>query len=132
MAEYLLGNTFKMNIIEFLTAFGLGALVTTLVQAWLSHKAYISKRNFEEKKECYVGYLDALRKSEFEQNQESAINVGHWANRIELVGSKEVMFLCIRFKETNSVDDEVHQDRPKVLLDLKSAMRKDLGIESGI
>jgi hypothetical protein len=52
-----------MSIIQFLSAFGLGAIVTAFVQAWFSNRAYISKRNFDEKKESYVGFLDALHQS---------------------------------------------------------------------
>lgn len=41
-----------MGFLQFLSAFGLGAIVTALVQAWLSQKAAKDERNFQEKKEC--------------------------------------------------------------------------------
>lgn len=117
-----------MNIIQFLSAFGLGAIVTACVQAWLSRAAEISKRNFQEKKECYVGFLDALHQSEVERTPESALNVGHWQNRIELVGSTAVIGACTRIKETNPISGEVHPERPQAMRDLKEAMRSDLGV----
>jgi hypothetical protein len=43
-----------MSIIEFISAFGLGAIVAALVQAWLSNRAYISARNFDEKKKAML------------------------------------------------------------------------------
>jgi hypothetical protein len=117
-----------MSIIEFISAFGLGAIVAALVQAWLSNRAYISARNFDEKKENYVGFLDAMHKSEVERTDEAAINVGHWQNRIELVGSQEVIMSCNRIKETNPISTGVHPQRPQVLVDLKESMRRDLGV----
>ncbi len=117
-----------MSIIQFLSAFGLGAIVVAFVQAWFSHRAYISKRNFEEKKESYIGFLDAMHQSEVERTEKSALNVGHWQNRIELVGSRTVIGACTRIKETNPISGEVHPERPQAMRDLKEAMRKDLGV----
>jgi hypothetical protein len=118
----------SMNIIQFLSAFGLGAIVAAVVQAWLSHRSYVSKRNFEEKKETYIGFLDALHQSEVERTEEAALNVGHWQNRIQLVGSRNVIEGCERIRETNPISGSVHPERPKVLRDLKEAMRRDLGV----
>jgi len=121
-----------MTIVQFLSAFGLGAIVTALIQAWLSHRSYIAKRNFQEKKEAYVGFLDGILKTDVEQNQENASYLSNWFNRIELVGSPEVVDLCKRFKETNPVNNKIHPERPKVFENLKNAMRKDLKVDSGI
>ena len=117
-----------MSLIQFLSAFGLGAIVTAIVQAWLARHAEISKRNFQEKKECYIGFLDGIYKTDVEQNDETGSYLAHWFNRIELVGSPEVIEFCSRFKETSPVNDKVHPDRPQVFRDLKNAMRKDLGV----
>jgi hypothetical protein len=121
-----------MSIIQFVSAFGLGAIVTALVQAWLTNRAAISKRRFDEKKECYTGFLDAIHKSDIVQNSETSFYLSHWINRIELVGSKEVRQLCRRFIDTNPINNTVHPDRPEVFSSLKAAMRKDLGITDTI
>ncbi|MDX2112950.1 MAG: hypothetical protein SFW63_04380 [Alphaproteobacteria bacterium] len=118
-----------MTIIQFISAFGLGAIVTALIQAWLSQRADTKKRNFQEKKECYIGFLDGIYKTDVEQNEETASYLAHWFNRIELVGSPDVIRLCTRFKETNPINNTVHPDRPQAFRDLKNAMRKDLGVD---
>lgn len=64
-----------MDIIQFLTAFGLGAIVNAYIQSWLSKLSYISKRNFEEKKEAYVGFLEAMHNSEIKRCEKSALHV---------------------------------------------------------
>lgn len=117
-----------MSVIQFFSAFGLGAIVTALVQAWLSNRAYRLKRNFDERKECYIGSLDALHRSEVTRTPEAALLVGHWQNRIELVGSPEVITACERIRQTNPNCGAVHPDRPKAMRNLKSAMREDLGV----
>jgi hypothetical protein len=126
--DQLKRNIIRMNVIQFISAFGLGAIVTALIQAWLSNKAEISKRNFQEKKECYIGYLAALHESQIEQTEESALNVGHWANRIELAGSRAVVSACVQVRETNPTPSGIHPGRDKALSDLKEAMRRDLGV----
>jgi carotenoid cleavage dioxygenase-like enzyme len=118
-----------MTIIQFISAFGLGALVTAFVQAWLSQRADNAKRNFQEKKEAYIGFLDAMHDSEIKRCEKSAIHVGHWHNRVELVGSKSVIQACIRIRETNPTNEGVHPDRPQAMRELKEAMRKDLGVQ---
>lgn len=117
-----------MDTIQFLTAFGLGAIVSAVVQAWLSHRAYVRQRNFEEKKESYTGFLDALRQSEVEKTPAAALLVGHWQNRIELVGPRKVRDACLRIRETNPIGGDTHPDRPEVFHQLKEAMREDLGV----
>lgn len=120
-----------MDWIQFLSAFGLGAIVTALIQAWLSHRAYVGQRNFQEKKESYVGFLDALHQSEVERTEAASLRVGHWQNRIELVGSKEVVAACHAIRDTNPTQAGAHPDRPAALHRLKEAMRSDLGVAPG-
>ena len=102
-------------ILAFISAFGLGAIV----QTYISQRADTKKRNFQEKKEAYVGFLDAMHDSEIKRCEKSAIHVGHWHNRVELVGSKPVIQACIRIRETNPINDGVHPDRPQAMKDLK-------------
>ena len=72
-----------------------------------------------------------MHDSEIQRCEKSALHVGHWQNRIELVGSKPVIQAGIRIRETNP-DGGVHPDRPQVMKELKDAMRKDLKVDSGI
>jgi hypothetical protein len=119
-----------MTIVQFISAFGLGAIFTALVQAWLSQRADAAKRNFQEKKESYIGFLNAMHRSEIERNEEAALHVGHWQARIELVGSADVVKACSRIEETNPTPVGVHPERPQAMKQLREAMRKDLGVAS--
>lgn len=121
-----------MDYIQLISAAGIGGIVgsllTTLVQAWLSNKQRIADRNFQEKKEAYIGYLQATYESEIKETDEAAKNVGYWRNRCELVASKEILLAIEKCFLSNPVDGNVHPERPKVLKELKEAMRKDLGV----
>ena len=86
-----------MNIIQFLSAFGLGAIFSAFIQGFLAYRIDLSKRRFQEKKECYIGFLDAIYKSDKEQNADTSFYLSHWINRIELIGSKDVQYQCLRF-----------------------------------
>jgi invasion protein IalB len=112
-----------MDIIDFLSAFGLGAIVTALIQAWLSQRADIAKRNFQEKKEVYIGILDAFRAVLVHHSNETAKNVGYWKMRCNLVGSKEV---CAILEEIIEADKTT---QPEKLRNLQAAMRNDLGVQ---
>lgn len=56
-----------MDYIQLISAAGIGGIVgsllTTVVQAWLSNKQHLADRNFQEKKEAYIGLLEAYRTS---------------------------------------------------------------------
>jgi hypothetical protein len=121
-----------MNFIQIISAAGIGGIVgsllTTLVQAWLAHKDRLSARNFQEKKEAYLGFLEALHRSDVERTRESSMNTGHWFNRCELVASAEVRRVIARIFETNPKNGKAHPDRPSVIEDLRRAMRADLSV----
>jgi hypothetical protein len=121
-----------MDYIQFISAAGIGGIIggllTAFVQSWLSNKQRLNDRSFQEKKEAYVGFLEAMHRSEIERSEESALHVGHWQARIELVGSESVIRGCIRITETNPNDTGVHPDRPQAIKELRDAMRKDLGL----
>jgi hypothetical protein len=113
-------------ILAFISAFGLGAIV----QTYISQRADTKKRNFQEKKESYFGFLEAMHRSEIERSEEAALYVGHWQARIELVGSTDVIKACSKITETNPTPTGVHPERPQAIKQLRDAIRKDLGVAS--
>jgi Na+/glutamate symporter len=124
------------NIAAFISAAGLGGIVggvvTSVLQSWLSRRAALNERTFREKKEAYVGFLQALSESEIAQTESAAKQVGHWQNICDLVGSAAVRILIAKLFETNpSSDGRPHPDRHRNLIQLKAEMRADLGIENG-
>ena len=116
-----------MDWLQLISAAGLGAIISTFIQSWLAERTATKQRQFQEKKDAYVGMLSAIHKSEIEQTKEASLYAGHWINICEIVGSKSVRNCLQRHMESNPVNGKVHPDRPQVMSDLKKAMRKDLG-----
>lgn len=107
-----------------LTAFGLGSIVTALVQAWLSRKTHIEERNFREKQAAYIGLLDAYHRAAVDGTDEAAKLFALWQMRCELVAPKAVRRAISRVVETNND----REGRNVAHEDLKTAMRADLRI----
>lgn len=114
-----------MDIIQLISAAGIGgiigSLLTTVVQSWLSHKSYIINRNFQEKKEAYIGLLEAYRKACL-SGQDEQNNFAYWAVRCDLVAPKEIRVLIGQMKTKN------YEQQSKAFDDVRESMRKDLGI----
>jgi hypothetical protein len=123
-----------LDFVHLISAAGIGgiigSLLTTLLQAWFSHRSSLSTRNFQEKKEAYVGFLEALHRSDVERTRESSMHAGHWRNRCDLVASEKVRDVMQEIFETNpDARGEPHPDRPRVIEELRQAMRKDLAVD---
>lgn len=113
-----------MNAIEFLSAFGLGAIITALIQSWLSHRSYVAKRNFQEKKECYIGLLEAYHKAAVEKTDAAAKNFAYWQMSCELVAPKSTREAIQEIVDTNGNFDGRMIAQEK----LKAGLRKDLNV----
>ena len=111
-------------IIPLLTAFGLGSVITALIQSYLTARSQTRQRNFEERKAAYIGLLEAYHRAAVEGTDEAAKHFAYWQMRCELVSPAFVREAIARIVETN--DDP--QARYKAHDDLKGALRKDLGV----
>ena len=113
-----------MNILSLLTAFGLGSVVTALIQSWLAQRSKQDERRFREKQAAYIGLLEAYHRAAVEGTEEAAKNFALWQMRCELVATEAVRRAIERIVETN----EDRAGRTKAHDELKAAFRTDLGI----
>lgn len=113
-----------MDILPLLTAFGLGSIVTTLVQAWLSQRSKHDQRNFRERQSAYIGLLEAYHRAAVEGTDEPGKNFAYWQMRCELVAPEPVRKAIDRIVETN----EDRKGRVTAHEDLKAALRADLSV----
>ena len=109
-------------ILSLLTAFGLGSVLTTLVQSWLSNRANRFNRMFDERKEAFIGLLEAYHKAAVEPSDLNSKNFAYWQMRCELVASNNV-----KIKIQDVVNTNNDQQARYVAHDaMKEAMRNDL------
>jgi len=104
-------------------AFGLGSLATTLLQNWLAMRSRREERSFSERKEAYVGLLEAWVRSENGGlTEESARDVGHWVARCELVASDAAYQALGKWMAS----EPGSETRKAATETLKSQMREDM------
>lgn len=111
-------------IVSLVTAFGLGSVVTALLQSFLSNRDRLETRNFDERKSAYIGLLEAYHRAAIEGTDEAAKNFAFWQMRCELVASMQVREAIADIVDTN--DDPAR--RVWAHENLKEALRNDLGI----
>lgn len=112
-----------MDWLALLTAFGVGSVVSALIQSLLVLRSQNSARSFAERKEAYIGLLEAWVRQENEGiSYEAKLDVGHWVLRCELVGSKTVFVELQNWKDCAPGSDR----RIASTKSLKAAMRADL------
>ena len=102
----------------------MGSIVSAAIQWWLESLRQANRLRFEERKEGYVGLLEAYHRVARENSPESRLNFGYWKLRCRLVASPDALALLHEFAETpsNRADRTIAEDK------LLGAMRKDLGL----
>ncbi|MBI1236352.1 MAG: hypothetical protein GC188_06680 [Alphaproteobacteria bacterium] len=113
-----------MDIISLLTAFGLGSIVTALIQTYLNRRSKIEDRNFEERKAAYIGLLQAYHRAAVENSEEAGKEFAYWQMRCELVSPAKVRNAIQAIVDTN----ETPKERRIAHEALKGALRDDLGV----
>ncbi len=110
--------------IEYLSAFGLGALVVAIFQALFNFYQRKITLAFQEKKEAYVGLLEAYHEAAIEGDDRAAKNFAYWQMRCELVSNTKVRKAIQAIVDTNENPLMRYEAHEK----LKEALRVDLGI----
>ena len=111
-----------MTISEFITAFGLGSIVSVIVQSWLAQRADTAKRMFQEKKECYVGLLEARNRCRMAPTMQSTQDLELWRLRCELVAPNTIREVLGKTSEQNEAIQIAAYE------ELKRLFREDLGV----
>jgi hypothetical protein len=112
------------QVLPLLTAFGLGSVVSAVVQAWLAQLGRVSGRSFDERKAAYIGLLEAYHRAAVERTDAAAKNFALWQMRCELVAPRPVREAIAEIVATNDSPDKRNSAHEK----LKAALRADLGV----
>jgi len=110
----------------FISAFGLGAILTTVFQAFFN--VYQKKKDlvFQEKKEAYVGLLQAYHRAAVEDSDDAGKEFAYWQMRCELISNKKV-----RAAIQGIIDTDGNKPKRYIAHDnLKDVLREDLGVST--
>ena len=113
-----------MEWVPLITAFGIGSIVSTVVQTVLAQRGQKKQRSFDERKAAYIGLLEAYHRAAVESSDEAAKNFAFWQMRCEIVGPTNIRKAIAGIMATN--DDP--SGRTIAHENLKDAMRQDLGV----
>jgi hypothetical protein len=106
--------------------FGLGSLLTSVVQTWMQRSTDAKAKAFTEKRDCYLGLIEAIRDHKLNSNDKNLMQYAYWKARAVLVGSPEVFRLAQLVSDTKGGTKENN----KAHGDLLTEMRKDLGVDT--
>lgn len=101
---------------------GLGSLITSVATHFMSRRATASDRWYQEKREAYLGLLNALHDAAVHPSDASSKAYALWQTRCELFGSPMVSKHAQQIVDTN----DRRPEREKAFRDLIEAMRADL------
>ena len=102
---------------------GLGAIITKVVDYFLTKKSSKEALLYKEKKEVYFGLLDALHKAAVSPSIENSKNFALWQTRVQLFGTDDVSKSVQGMIDTNEGPKNL---RDKYFKELIEGMRKDL------
>lgn len=111
-------------VLSIITAFGLGSLLTAVVQSWLMRRVQLDERNFEERKQAYIGLLEAYHHAAVERTDAAAKEFAYWQMRCELVAPETVRKAIEKIVSTNDDRDARHIAHER----LKKSLRLDLDV----
>jgi hypothetical protein len=109
-------------ILALIGGLGIGSLLTTIVNHFLSKKSGTATRRYQEKREAYLGMAKALYDTEIEPGPKNAKMFGYYLNLAKIFGSHDVVRTAQKVIESapNS------QNRNTALTNFYKAIRKDL------
>ncbi len=115
-----------MEWFSWISAVGIGSVVSIGVQYFLAQRGQKKQRSFEERKAAYIGLLEAYHRAAVENSDEAAKNFAFWQMRCEIVGPSNIRKAIAGIVATN--DDR--SERTIAHENLKNAIRADLGISN--
>ncbi|MDF9303550.1 hypothetical protein P5P81_13945 [Tritonibacter mobilis] len=98
--------------------------MTAFVQSWLSARSKVKERSFKERKEAYIGLLEAYHRAAVEGTDEASKNFAYWQMRCEIVGPQSVRKAIDEIVASNAD----RKGRSRAHEKLKISIRRDLGV----
>lgn len=100
---------------------GIGTLLNSFFNAYNDKKKQQSNRLYEEKRNAYIGLLEALHDAAVNPSNAASKKYALWQTRCSLFGAKDVISFAQKMVDTNDMTE-----RDKAFNGLLESMRKDL------
>jgi hypothetical protein len=106
-----------------LGAFGVGAIFKSVIDELLSRRKSKEARKYQEKREAYLGLLDALHLAAVTPGDANSKNFALWQTKVSIFGSERVGRAVQGMIDTN---DGPKEERQQYFRELLAAIREDL------
>jgi hypothetical protein len=111
-------------LFPLLGGLGIGSLLSAIVNHHLAVRSKLKDRLYEEKRETYLGMIQALRDCCVRPSLETVKTYGAWHDRCKLFGSEDVVRASQQYIETSN--DIGGEARAKAYKELFEEMRSDI------
>jgi hypothetical protein len=115
------------DTVSILGAVGFGSIITVVIQFWINSHSEKRKRNFDEKKEAYVGFWGAHLNINRKDIETAMRDFVYWHSRCDMVAPESVREAIKRVVETNKGSADA---RISAIESLRQAIREDIGISN--
>jgi hypothetical protein len=109
--------------LPLIAGLGLGSVIKSIADHFMSRRASDHDRWYQEKREAYLGLLTALHDAAVQPSDANAKAFALWQTRCELFGSVDVAKFSQQIVDTN---DGPRQARDSAFHGLIEAMKADL------
>jgi hypothetical protein len=106
-----------------LGAFGVGAIFKSVIDELLSRRKAKEVRTYQEKREAYLGLLDALHQAAITPSDANSKAFALWQTKVSIFGSERASRAVQGMIDTNNSPKE---ERQKYFHELLGAIREDL------
>jgi hypothetical protein len=110
-------------VLGLIGGLGAGSILTAVATHFMTRQAISGDRRYQEKREAYLGLLNAIHDAAIEPSDEHSKAYALWQTRCELFGSPDVSNWAQKMVDTN---DGPRAERDKAFRRLIEAMRADL------
>jgi hypothetical protein len=110
-------------ILPLVAGLGLGSLLKSIIDHFMSRRASNNDRWYQERREAYLGLLNALHEAAVHPSDENSKGYALWQTRCDLFGSKEVSKYAQELVDTNEGPRAI---RNAAFQNLIQAMKTDL------
>lgn len=110
-------------LLPLIGGLGIGAILKSIVDYFLSKNAARKKAQYAEMREAYLGLLNALHKAAVEPSDQNSKEFALWQTKVQLFGSESVAKAVQGILDTN---EGPREKRNAFFNEMVSEMRKDL------
>lgn len=112
------------DVIQILAAFGVGTIVATVLQYFFNERAKRKTVAFQEKKDAFIGLLEAYHKAAVEPSDKHSKDFAYWQMRCELVGRDETIEAIQGIVDSNDNKISRNEFHEKLKRTMRSELKK--------